>query len=71
MARGVFAGNLALRTKRLGFSHKVCFDGRGAYAAEWNEYEIIPDKNLISQVFPPKLSPLEPDPELHRSLQVK
>lgn len=50
MARGVFAGNLALRTKNLGFSHKVCFDGRGAYAAEWHEYEIIPDEKLIGQV---------------------
>jgi hypothetical protein len=35
IARGVFATLLALRCKKF---NKVCFDARGAYAAEWSEY---------------------------------
>ena len=35
IARGVFATLMALQSKK--FS-KVCFDARGAYAAEWEEY---------------------------------
>src|ERR1700758_141224 len=35
IARGVFATLLARASKRFA---KVCFDARGAYAAEWSEY---------------------------------
>lgn len=35
-----------------GLVKKVCFDGRGAYAAEWEEYRIIDDDALIAQFRP-------------------
>ncbi len=35
-----------------GLTKKVCFDGRGAYAAEWEEYRIIDDDALIAQFRP-------------------
>jgi hypothetical protein len=43
LARNVLACNMALKLKNF-FSLKVCFDGRGAIAAEWNEYEVVPVK---------------------------
>ena len=50
MARGAFATAVALEAKKRGVVQKVCFDARGAYAAEWNEYRIIDDQNLIDSV---------------------
>jgi glycosyltransferase involved in cell wall biosynthesis len=41
IARNVLACNLALRLKKY-LKLKVCFDGRGAIAAEWNEYDVVP-----------------------------
>ena len=35
-----------------GLTKRVCFDGRGAYAAEWEEYRIIDDDALIAQFRP-------------------
>ena len=35
-----------------GLVKRVCFDGRGAYAAEWEEYRIIDDDALIAQFRP-------------------
>ena len=35
-----------------GLCERVCFDGRGAYAAEWKEYRIVDDDELIAQVEP-------------------
>lgn len=52
MARGVFATNLALRMRSLKLARKVCFDARGAYAAEWEEYRLIDDDALIAQFRP-------------------
>lgn len=40
LARNVIACNMALRCKRWGLIRKVGFDGRGAIAAEWTEYEV-------------------------------
>ncbi|MCB0769139.1 MAG: hypothetical protein KDC00_01890, partial [Flavobacteriales bacterium] len=37
IARGVFATWMAQRVKEKGLVGAVCFDGRGAYAAEWEE----------------------------------
>lgn len=47
MARGVLATWMALRLRERGRVQKVCFDARGAYAAEWEEYRIIDDDALI------------------------
>jgi hypothetical protein len=40
IARNVIATNMALKVKSFSSVKKVCFDGRGAIAAEWNEYEV-------------------------------
>ena len=52
MARGVFATWMAQRMRGLKLTRKVCFDGRGAYAAEWEEYRLIDDDALIAQFRP-------------------
>lgn len=49
MARGALATWLGLRAQEAGLVAKVCFDARGAYAAEWEEYRIVDDDTLISQ----------------------
>jgi hypothetical protein len=40
IARNVIACNMALAVKGKGPVKKVCFDGRGAIAAEWTEYDV-------------------------------
>ena len=52
ICRGPFATWIALRMRERGLTKKVCFDGRGAYAAEWEEYRIIDDDALIAQFRP-------------------
>lgn len=52
MARGVFATWMAQRMRSLKLTRKVGFDGRGAYAAEWEEYRLIDDDALIAQFRP-------------------
>jgi hypothetical protein len=52
ICRGPFAAWMALRMRERGLTKKVCFDGRGAYAAEWEEYRIIDDDALIAQFRP-------------------
>lgn len=47
MARGILATQMALKLRKQGRVKKVIFDGRGAYHAEWNEYEVIPDEQLV------------------------
>jgi hypothetical protein len=46
IARSVLATNLALGTK----VRKVIYDGRGAIAAEWSEYQVINDPTLVKQI---------------------
>jgi len=52
ICRGPFATWMAFRMRERGLTNKVCFDGRGAYAAEWEEYRIIDDDALIAQFRP-------------------
>jgi len=40
IARNVIAANMALRLKRSGTIKRFTFDGRGAIAAEWHEYDV-------------------------------
>lgn len=40
IARNVIAANMALAVKGKCTVSKVCFDGRGAIAAEWKEYDV-------------------------------
>lgn len=45
LARGIFASNFAIFIKKIGLAKKVCYDGRGAIAAEWKEYLGLNFKN--------------------------
>ena len=49
IARGVFATALAFRLRKKGLVHHVCYDGRGAYGVEWEEYRVVDDDDLIEQ----------------------
>jgi len=40
VARNVIAANMGINVRGLSSVNKVCFDGRGAMEAEWNEYEV-------------------------------
>jgi hypothetical protein len=46
ICRSVLATNLAMLTN----AKKIVYDGRGAIAEEWNEYNVVNDPNLISQI---------------------
>jgi hypothetical protein len=46
----VLACNVALGVKKTGIIKKLCYDGRGAIAAEWEEYKVAPYKNLINTI---------------------
>ncbi len=46
LARGVLACNLALLCRKSGLIKKAGYDGRGAIAAEWAEYDVVPYPNL-------------------------
>jgi len=52
LCRGPFATWMALRARGGGLVQRVVFDGRGAYAAEWEEYRIIDDADFIASVRP-------------------
>jgi hypothetical protein len=47
VCRGVFAANLAMQFR---IGRKICFDARGAYAAEFSEYDVLPDIKVKSEV---------------------
>ena len=59
LARGAMATWMALRARDKGLVRHVCFDARGAYAAEWEEYRLIDDDALIAQVRPVEAEALE------------
>lgn len=50
MSRGPFATALALKLKQNGQTKKVIFDARGAYKAELNEYNVVNDEILKSEI---------------------
>jgi hypothetical protein len=50
IARGPFATSLALRLKKAGKINKVIFDGRGAYNAELNEYNVVDDESVKKDI---------------------
>jgi hypothetical protein len=47
VCRGVFATLLAMEFRS---GRKICFDARGAYEAELNEYDVIPDEKVKSEI---------------------
>ena len=50
MARGPFAACLAIWIKKSGFAKKIIFDGRGAYKAELNEYDVVKNETIKKQI---------------------
>lgn len=50
IARGPYATYFALFLKKLKRTGKVCFDARGAYDAEFNEYNIIDNKRIKNEI---------------------
>jgi hypothetical protein len=50
IARGPFATMLALAAKKAGMVKQVCFDARGAYTAELNEYNVVDDIGLKQSI---------------------
>lgn len=50
VARNVIACNMALLLKRVKLIKKVCFDGRGAIAAEWKEYDVQVAKQWLREI---------------------
>ncbi len=50
ISRNIIATQIALFAKKAGVIHTVCLDGRGAIAAEWNEYDVIPDEKLKKSI---------------------
>ncbi len=51
LARNVIATQIALGAKSVGAVSKVGYDGRGAIAAEWNEYSVVESESLKSGIF--------------------
>lgn len=50
MSRGVFATNMSLYLKKIGLCSKVIFDARGAYHAEFTEYNLISDATVLNSI---------------------
>lgn len=50
MARGPLAASVALELRDRNLVSAVCFDGRGAIAAEWEEYDIVPSATLRAEI---------------------
>ncbi|HUN01307.1 MAG TPA: hypothetical protein PLS00_00520 [Niabella sp.] len=51
IARGVLAGWLAIKCRDKKFAKVVVYDGRGAISAEWNEYQVVNNGWLRSNIF--------------------
>lgn len=51
IARGPFAVSIALWLKKMGLVKWVCFDARGAYDAELNEYDVVNDDKIKKDIF--------------------
>lgn len=49
IGRSVLATQLAMKTKNK--SAKMVYDGRGAIAAEWNEYQVVNHPMLLDSIF--------------------
>jgi len=50
IVRGIFACNLAFYLSDKGRTEKVCYDGRGAVTAEYEEYDVVKDAHIKKQV---------------------
>lgn len=51
IGRSVLATQLALKMRSRGIVNKVIYDGRGAIKAEWEEYRVIQNPKMLSEIF--------------------
>ncbi|MFZ6665288.1 hypothetical protein [Peijinzhouia sedimentorum] len=51
MALSPLAANLAISLKDLGLVDKVIYDGEGATAAEWNEFDVVGNEDLKKDIW--------------------
>jgi hypothetical protein len=51
IGRSVLATQLALKLKKSKNTERVIYDGRGAIAAEWKEYKVVQDPEMLGQIF--------------------
>lgn len=50
IGRSVLATQLALMLRESGKKMKIVYDGRGAIEAEWKEYKVIEDADMIAEI---------------------
>jgi hypothetical protein len=50
IGRSVLATQLALRMKNKCGVGKIVYDGRGAIAAEWKEYKVVTNKEMLAEI---------------------
>ena len=50
ISRNVVATLIALKARDMGALDKVCYDGRGAIAAEWKEYDVVSNEKMIDAI---------------------
>jgi glycosyltransferase involved in cell wall biosynthesis len=51
IGRSVLASQLALIQKHKNKIKKVIYDGRGAITAEWKEYQVVSNSQLVNEIF--------------------
>ncbi|MBA4240180.1 MAG: hypothetical protein C0448_05610 [Sphingobacteriaceae bacterium] len=51
IGRSVLATQLALKMRSSGRVNEVIYDGRGAIKAEWEEYQVIQNPKMLSEIF--------------------
>jgi len=51
IGRSVLATQLALKMRSSGRVKEVVYDGRGAIRAEWEEYQVIQNPKMLSEIF--------------------
>ena len=50
LCRNVSACMMALQVRRSGIKLRIGYDGRGAIAAEWNEYDVVPSEKQKREI---------------------
>ena len=51
IGRSVLATQLALKMRSRGMVKEVVYDGRGAIKAEWEEYQVVQNPKMLSEIF--------------------
>jgi hypothetical protein len=51
ISRNVMATIIAFDAKKKGVINKICYDGRGAIASEWSEYDVVKNNSLKQLIY--------------------